>query len=187
MLRDLGQLALRMVIGPLLAGHGSQKLFGWFGGGGLTSTAASMESIGLRPSRRWAILAGSSEFSSGVLTTLGLFHPLGPIFIFAPMSMAIGKVHWGKPIWGTQGGAEQPVTNVAIGTSLILTGPGRFTMDRLLGIRLPGAVVALAAMATAVGIWIGLSTPPAPSPQVETKAGAGAEAGGETAGTVATR
>ena len=67
---------LRLTLGSLLVGHGSQKLFGWFGGYGLAGTAGYMESLGLRPGRRWAIAAGLSEFGGGLLTLLGFLNRL---------------------------------------------------------------------------------------------------------------
>jgi putative oxidoreductase len=69
-------LILRTVLGSLLAGHGAQKLFGWFEGPGLEGTHGFVESLGLRPVRPWAILAGLSEFGGGTLTLLGLLNPL---------------------------------------------------------------------------------------------------------------
>jgi putative oxidoreductase len=104
-MKDLGLLVLRGTAGGLLAGHGAQKLFGWFGGYGLEGTAGWLESLGLRPAREWALLAGVGEFGGGLLTALGLFHPVGPLMLLGPMAMATGKVHWGKSIWATEGGA----------------------------------------------------------------------------------
>src|SRR5438067_277777 len=117
-MKDVGLLALRLTTGGLLAGHGAQKLFGWFGGYGPRGTGGWLESMGLRPGRPSAYLAGLSEFAGGLLTALGLLHPLGPLTMMAPMSVATGKAHWGKPIWGTSGGAELPVTNMAIATAV---------------------------------------------------------------------
>jgi len=76
---DLGLLLLRVVSGGLLAGHGAQKLFGWFGGHGPGGTARFLESIGVKPGHRWAFAAGASEFGSGLLTALGFLWPIGPI------------------------------------------------------------------------------------------------------------
>jgi putative oxidoreductase len=177
MLRDLALLILRTTIGGLLAGHGSQKLFGWFGGYGLKGTAGWLESLGLKPGDKWAYAAGATEFGGGVLTLLGLFHPLGPITTLAPMSMAVGKAHWGKPIWVTEGGAELPVTNLAAAVALALAGPGRYSLDRIFGIRLPWVLTALAAGATAAGIALGLSSQPAPSAAAERQAGAELQGG----------
>ena len=168
MLRDLGMLVLRMIMGGLLVGHGSQKLFGWFGGYGLSGTAGWLESLGLRPGQRWAPIAGLGEFGGGMLTALGLFHPIGPIIVMGPMVTAIRRVHWGKPIWVTEGGGELPLTNISVATALMMAGPGRLSLDRLLGIRIPGWMVALTAGATAMGIVLTeTQMPVAPEPRQE--------------------
>jgi putative oxidoreductase len=145
---DAAPLIVRLVQGALMAGHGAQKLFGTFGGPGLEATSGFMEMLGLKPGRPWAVLAGLSEFGGGVLTVLGLLNPLGPLGIIASMSMATAKAHWGKPIWVTEGGPELPVVNTAISTALMIREPDRYSLDRLLGIRLPGwvAPVGLAAI-----------------------------------------
>jgi putative oxidoreductase len=130
-------LIVRVAQGSLMAGHGAQKLFGSFGGPGLEGTSGFMEMLGMRPGRPWAYLAGLSEFGGGVLTALGLLNPLGPLGVIGSMSMATRKAHWGKPIWVTEGGAELPVLNIAISTALMIREPDRYTLDRLLGIRLP--------------------------------------------------
>ncbi len=131
---------VRLAQGSLMAGHGAQKLFGSFGGPGLEGTSGFMEMLGMRPGRPWAYLAGLSEFGGGVLTALGLFNPLGPLGIIGAMSMATRKAHWGKPIWVTEGGAELPVLNIAISTALMIREPDRYSLDRVLGIRLPAWV-----------------------------------------------
>src|SRR6266436_7005776 len=95
---DIGLLILRLTVGGLLTGHGSQKLFGWFSGPGLKGTAGWLESLGLKPGTPWATVAAASEFGGGVLTTLGLLHPLGPLGTMGTMIMATAKAHWGKPI-----------------------------------------------------------------------------------------
>jgi putative oxidoreductase len=140
---DLAALLLRLVLGGLLAGHGAQKLFGWFSGPGPEGTAGFMEMLGLKPGRPWAYLAGLSEFGGGVLTALGLLHPVGPIAVIGSMAMATRKAHWGRPIWVTEGGAELPVINITASTALILNGPGKYSLDRLIGIRLPAWIAPL--------------------------------------------
>src|SRR3990172_8235538 len=70
---DYGSLILRLALGLLLAGHGAQKLFGWFGGPGLSGVAGWLGSIGFRPALLWASVAGLVEFGGGLLFILGLF------------------------------------------------------------------------------------------------------------------
>jgi uncharacterized membrane protein YphA (DoxX/SURF4 family) len=91
---DLGILALRLGAGGLLAGHGAQKLFGSFQGPGLAGTAGWLESMGLRPGKAWAGLAGVSELGGGALTALGLGGPLGPIALQGAMATATRQAHW---------------------------------------------------------------------------------------------
>jgi len=144
-----------------MAGHGSQKTFGWFGGPGPEGTKGFMEMLGLKPGRPWATMAMTSDFWGGALTALGFLNPLEPLGIIAAMSMATTKGHWGKPIWVTSGGAELPVTNIVAALALMLNGPDKFSLDRMLGIKLPGwlAPVGLVAVLITV-LYAGVGTPP---------------------------
>lgn len=155
-MEDLALLALRVTLGGFLAGHGSQKLFGWFGGPGQKGTAGWLESMGLKPGQWWAAGAAASEFGGGVLTMLGLLNPLGPVLAVGSMGMATAKVHWGKPVWVTTGGAELPMTNMAMAAALMLAGPGKLSLDEALGTYLPRWVaipgVALATAGVALGL-----------------------------------
>lgn len=99
----------------------------------------------------------------GVLTTLGFLHPLGPLGTVGAMIMATVKAHWGKPIWASKGGAELPVINMATALALTLTGPGRFSLDQVLGIRLPRLLVIAIAIVEAAMLALGMigrQTPP---------------------------
>jgi putative oxidoreductase len=145
-LNEAAPMIVRLAQGSLMAGHGAQKLFGSFGGPGLEGTSGFMEMLGMRPGRPWAYLAGISEFGGGVLTALGLLNPLGPLGVIASMSMATRKAHWGKPIWVTEGGAELPLLNIAVSTALMIREPDRYSLDRVLGIRLPAWVGPLGAV-----------------------------------------
>jgi putative oxidoreductase len=139
-LNESAPFIVRLAQGSLMAGHGAQKLFGSFGGPGLEGTSGFMEMLGMRPGRPWAYLAGLSEFGGGVLTALGLLNPLGPLGIIGSMSMATRKAHWGKPVWMTEGGAELPLLNIGVSTALMIREPDRYSLDRILGIRLPAWV-----------------------------------------------
>ncbi len=166
---NLAALVLRVTLGSLMAGHGAQKLFGWFEGYGLQGTSGWLESLGLVPGRPWAIAAGASEFGGGTLMILGLLNPLGPLGVTGAMAMAIAKVHplFQKPIWATSGGAELPLTNVAIATALMLNGPGKYSMDRALGIRLPRPLVALIGL-VAIAVVVAMAAQ-AEAPSEETQ------------------
>jgi putative oxidoreductase len=172
-LSNLAALLLRLVLGGLLAGHGAQKLFGSFSGPGLEGTSGFMEMLGLQPGRPWAILAGLSEFGGGVLTLLGFLNPLGPLGVIGSMAMAATTAHKGKPIWVTEGGAELPVTNMAAATALILNGPGKWSLDRALGLSLPRWLAPLGLVAVILTVIYGGSSDTAE--QDEAREGAAGE------------
>ena len=134
---DLALLMLRGTLGTLMAGHGAQKLFGWFGGPGVKGTTGMMEHLGLKPGQQWTALASASEVGGGVLTALGLLNPVGELGILGSMGMATFVAHRGKPIWVTSGGAELPVTNMAIVAALLATGPGKYSLDYALNLHPP--------------------------------------------------
>ncbi len=157
MLRDLAVLVVRVTVGGLLAGHGSQKLFGWFGGGGLEGTGGFFESLGFRPGRQWAGLAAVSEFGGGLLTALGFLNPIGPLAAAGSMLVATLTAHAGKPIWVTQGGAELPVTNIAVLGAISIAGPGRFSIDRAAGTGLPRWAVVPGSLVVAVLTLVAVS------------------------------
>jgi putative oxidoreductase len=167
---DLGRLFLRGVVGPLFVGHGTQKLFGWFGGHGLDGTGGFFENLGLRPGKRHATAAGAAETTGGVLLTLGAATPVAATMISAIMLTAIRKVHFAKGPWATQGGYEYNLALIALATALVETGPGRFSVDAKALPRWKGTGWALASLAAAgAGTYLAtgpLSEPePAPEPQ----------------------
>ncbi|GAC1432459.1 MAG: DoxX family protein [Chloroflexota bacterium] len=145
-----------------MAGHGAQKLFGAFEGPGLKGTAGFMEALGLTPGHLWGTAAALSEFGGGSLTALGLLHPLGSIATVSAMTMATATAHKDKPIWVTAGGAELPITNISAAVALMFTGPGAYSLDHALGIKLPKAVAAAAMLGAAAMIGYGLIQQPAP-------------------------
>lgn len=166
-MKDLGLLILRLTVGAFLAGHGSQKLFGWFGGPGLKGTHGFMEQLGMKPGQVWGTTAAIGEFSGGVLTALGFLNPLGPMNIGAAMTVATRRAHWGKPIWNMQGGAELPLTNLAAAMTLACTGPGRFSLDRMFGIRMPRWLAVLSYMGVIATTYAALQRPEAAQPLLE--------------------
>jgi putative oxidoreductase len=147
----LGKLAVRGVIGPLFVGHGTQKLFGWFGGHGLEGTAGFFESgLELRPGRRHATAAGLSEAVGGALLTLGAATPIAASMIIGAMTTAIRKVHASKGPWVTEGGFEYNAVLIAAMIALAESGPGRPSVDAALFPRMKGTGWALAALGAGV-------------------------------------
>src|SRR6195952_2548227 len=130
---DTGLLILRLVLGLLLLGHGSQKLFGAFGGHGLDGTGGFFHSIGFRPGRPMALVAGLSEAGAGLLLALGLLTPLAAAGIVGTLFVA-GSVHAKGGPWGQNGGLRLPPVYSVAAVALAFTGPGRYSLDNLVGL-----------------------------------------------------
>jgi putative oxidoreductase len=126
-LRNLGLLITRVIFGSYLAVHGAQKLFGSFGGHGLDATGAGFESLGMKPGKVMAAVAGASELGGGVLTAAGIADPLGPLAIAGTMVVA-STVHRKQGPLSTNGGFELPLTNFAVATALLASGPGHLRL-----------------------------------------------------------
>lgn len=129
----LGLLLIRLVFGLTFAAHGTQKLFGWFGGYGIAGTAGWMESVGLKPGRFHATLAGLAELVGGLLLALGVWTPLAAVLITATMLVAIVKAHAAKGYWSSGGGYEYNLAIIAVAIGVALTGPGAYTLGALFG------------------------------------------------------
>ncbi|MFP2769139.1 DoxX family protein [Oceanisphaera sp. KMM 10153] len=129
-------LALRVPVGLILAAHGAQKLFGWFGGYGLEGTGQWMASIGLAPGYLMALLAGSAEFFGGLALLLGLLTRPAALVSAATMLVAIFAVHIDNGLFMSNNGYEYALTLFAATLALAIQGAGRFALDNLLLARL---------------------------------------------------
>lgn len=125
---------VRIATGLILVPHGAQKLFGWFGGGGLTGTAQFFEqNLGLYPGLLFAGLAGATEFVGGLLLALGLLTRLSAAAVVAVMAYAAFVVHWGNGFFWTAGGYEFPLLWGLVALALVIRGGGPLSLDRILG------------------------------------------------------
>ncbi|HWV16344.1 MAG TPA: DoxX family protein [Cellvibrio sp.] len=124
-------LALRLPLGIIFAAHGSQKLFGWFGGYGLQGTGQWMASIGLEPGVLMAALSGSAEFFGGVLLILGFLLRPAALVLAVTMLVAIFSVHISHGLFMSNNGYEFALALLAGTVSLLVSGAGRASVDRL--------------------------------------------------------
>src|SRR3954466_2645322 len=146
-----GLLISRLVLGTLMAAHGSQKLFGWFGGYGLAGTGGFFEQLGFRPGRVFAAAASLAEITGGILLALGFLGPIGSALIISVMIVAAVSVHWSHGLFATTNGIEVPLLYATGALTLALTGPGVYSLDAVLGLdRLWTPGLAWAAVAAGV-------------------------------------
>jgi putative oxidoreductase len=129
---DIGIFVVRLFFGLAIAAHGSQKLFGWFGGHGIKGTGGLFETIGFRPGAAFAAAAGLSEFGGGLLMVLGLFTPFGAAAVFSAMIVAMVSVHLKNGFFAMGNGIESPFLYSVAGLALLFTGGGAISMDGLL-------------------------------------------------------
>jgi len=162
---DIGRILLRLTIGGTFFVHGTQKLFGWFGGNGPDGTGQFFESLGLRPGRRNAIAAGSTETGCGILIAVGLATPLAAAGLSAVMITALRTAVWNEGIKPATG--EHEVLLAVASLALTETGPGTPSLDSALGVERSGRGWVLAALgAGAAGSAMAISRgrqQPAPS------------------------
>jgi putative oxidoreductase len=169
----IGRLLLRTTVGGFFIGHGTQKLFGWFGGNGLEGTAEGFDQLGLRPAKANAIAAGLAETGGGAMMLTGVETPLAAAALTATMLTAIRTVHFKNGPWATQGGYEYNVVLIAAALAIAELGPGPLSLDAARGRERAGPGWALAALAGgvagALGAYAATASQPEPSPAPEEK------------------
>jgi putative oxidoreductase len=175
----IGRVILRAIVGGYFVGHGTQKLFGWFGGPGLEGTGQFFENLGLRPGKRHALAAGAAEAGGGALLVLGAATPLAAAALTATMITAIHRVHFKNGPWLTNQGYEYNLVLIAAVLSLAETGPGSPSIDSARGSDMHGPKWALLALllgaAGAAGAHVVAGFGPAPEPAAEPAPAAAAD------------
>ncbi|MGW7049847.1 DoxX family protein [Streptomyces avermitilis] len=126
---DAGILLLRLAVGLLLAGHGAQKLFGIFGGPGLSATGKGFADMGYRPGDFFAGLAGASEFLGGLGLAVGLLTPLAAAAVVGVMINAMATTA-PNGLWAEKGGLEYPLCLAVAAIAIAAVGPGLLSLDR---------------------------------------------------------
>ncbi len=147
---SVGRLLLRATVGGFFVGHGTQKLFGWFGGHGLEATTDMFEKLGLRPAHVHAKAAGIAEAGGGAAVLLGLETPLAASALIATMLTAINRVHLKNGPWAANGGYEYNAVLIAAAAILAEVGPGPLSVDALVGKERKGFAWGVAALAAGV-------------------------------------
>jgi len=131
---SIGLLIARLIVGLAMASHGSQKLFGMFGGQGLAATGAGFESMGYRPGKLFVLAASLGELGGGLLTAFGLGGPLGPALMILVMIVATFTAHFKNGFFAANGGYELNAIYVASSLALAFSGFGVFSLDHVLGL-----------------------------------------------------
>jgi putative oxidoreductase len=134
---SFGLLILRVIVGLTVAAHGAQKVFGWWGGSGLTGWTGAIKSMRVRPALPWAVASALAELLGGLGLAAGFLTPLPSFAIAGSMLVAITLVHLPKGFWNTQGGYEFNLTLLGAVAAVAVAGPGRYSLDALFGIQLP--------------------------------------------------
>jgi putative oxidoreductase len=152
---DVGILLVRLTVGLTLAAHGGQKVFGWFGGSGLTGFGHFLESLGFRPGRLHALAAGAAEVAGGLLLAAGLLTPLGAALAASVMLVAAATVHVKNGFFAANGGYEFNLVLGIAALAVAFSGPGALSVDALAGLETGGlgwgAAAALVALVGAAG------------------------------------
>jgi putative oxidoreductase len=143
----MGRLLLRATVGSFFVGHGTQKLFGWFGGRGPQATAQMFEGLGLHPAPLHARAAGCAEAGGGAALALGFQTPLASSALIATMLTAINRVHLKNGPWAANGGFEYNAVLIAVAATLAELGPGPLSLDRVFGTERKGLGWGLFALA----------------------------------------
>ena len=130
--REFGPFFIRIALGLVMIGHGSQKLFGAFGGGGLSGTAEFFNQIGIAPGLFWATIVAVVETFGGLFVLIGFLTRFASIFIGMTMFVAMTWVHLQNGFFLSSRGIEFTLVLFCMAVTLTLVGPGRVSVESML-------------------------------------------------------
>lgn len=161
-----GLLILRLVTGLTLAAHGYNK---FFGGGRIPGTARWFESIGMKPGTMHALMAATNEVGAGLLLAAGFLTPIAGAGFVGLMFVAAWTVHRHNGFFSVGDGYEYNLILAAIAVAVSTTGPGEYSLDHAIGLRLDGTsgllISVLGGLGAAIGLLAAYYRPPAPKPK----------------------
>jgi putative oxidoreductase len=133
---DAATLIMRAALGLCFVAHGGQKLFGWFGGGGITGTTAFFRSVGIPAPHAFAYVAGIVEFFGGIAIGLGFLTIVAAVGLLIEMLIAISTVSYAAGFFVTAQkiGWELNVYLIGLIVALLVMGPGAWSADSVLGL-----------------------------------------------------
>src|SRR5260221_8072931 len=166
MLLGRGLVVLRLVVGLTMAGHGAQKVFGWWGGPGIKGWTEVVARLRIRPPAPFAWLAALAELGGGLLFALGFLSPVGSLAIIGTMLVAIATVHWSNGFWNTKRGYEFNLTLIAGAVTIGLAGPGTYSIDHAIGFRVSEPITFLVGMVAVILGVAGMLAFRSPKPAV---------------------
>ncbi len=120
---------VRLTLGIIFIAHGAQKVFGMWGGQGLSAFMGNPAPLGLRPAGLWMGAAAFSELVGGALVLLGLLTRLGALSLAIVMIVAIAGVHWGA-FFANNKGFEYPLALLGMALALLIAGGGQASLDQ---------------------------------------------------------
>ena len=156
---DLALLVLRLGVGLTFAAHGAQKIFGWWGGPGISAWKGAIERMGFRPVTLFAAISSLAELGGGLFLAAGLFTPVAGAVLVGECVVIIGHVHWPKGFFNTKGGYEFPLVLAVGAVAVTLMEAGAWSVDAAIGFSLDANLrVALVALGL-IGGLISLAVP----------------------------
>jgi len=156
---SLALLVLRVAFGLIVAAHGAQKVFGWWGGSGFAGWTGALKSMRIRPAMPFAVASAASELLGGLALAVGFLTPLVAFGIIATQLVAITLIHIPQGFWTSKGGYEFNLAIVAAMFAVAIAGPGAYSLDGLFGINFPEpATFIVLAILTILGAGVALGT-----------------------------